>query len=128
MISGVKRIIVDTNALMAITELGIDVFGVIASECLFAHKVYVLSGTIGELEKIRDTQSGAFKTGAKVALQVLAKSGVTVIPSLEDNVDNELVICSQKGDMVLTQDRELKKRLVKPYLTIRQRKRLLVVD
>ncbi len=132
MITKAKRVIVDTNALMAISGMGIDVFSVIASDCLFPHKVYVLSGTILELEKIRDTQSGAHKLGAKMALQILAqqrlKGSVLLLDSVEDNVDNELVLYSQKGDLVLTQDRELKKRLVKPYLTIRQRKRLEMVE
>lgn len=132
MITSAKRVIVDTNVLMAISAFGIDIFSVISSEFLFPHTVCVLSGTIVELEKIRDTQTGANKAGAKIALQILHKiiatGGVTVIDSVEHNVDDELVLLSQKGDIVLTQDRELKRRLVRPYLTIRQRKHLELVE
>ena len=123
-----KRIVIDTNVFMAISELGLDLFAAIPMACSFPYEVFVLSGTISELEKIRDTQRGAFRNGARLALQILAKLDVEVLDSKEDDVDSELVLLSQQGDLILTQDRILKKRLVKPYLTIRQRKMISIVD
>ena len=131
MIAKEQKIIIDTNALMAISELGIDLFSAIADACVFKYKLCILSGTLLELEKIRDTQRGAFRDGAKLALQIVARyvaSGTLCVLASSDDVDNELVVHSQQGHLVLSQDIALKKRLVRPYLTIRQRKMVILVE
>ncbi|MBS3123172.1 hypothetical protein J4437_00915, partial [Candidatus Woesearchaeota archaeon] len=43
-------------------------------------------------------------------------------------VDDLLVEKSREGAVILTQDMQLKKRLIKPYLTIRQKKMLMMVE
>jgi rRNA-processing protein FCF1 len=127
-------VIVDTNALMAISGLKVDVFHEL-DKCLdINYEVFVLSGTVMELEKIINEQKGKHKRDAKLALQILKhkedRSEICIIveekPDL--SVDDNLVLESKRGALVLTQDKELKSRLAKPYLTIRQKKKVVVVS
>lgn len=129
-----RRVIVDTNALMAISGLKVDIFSEI-DKCLdINYEVYVLAGTVLELEKIIKEQKGKHKRDAKLALKILQHKqeneevGVIIEQKVRCDVDNNLVFESQRGALVLTQDRELKSKLKKPYLTIRQKKKIVVVE
>lgn len=122
-----KRVIIDTNALMAIAELRIDVFSEIERICDFPYEIFILEGTIKELEKIIVEQRLKYKRMAKLALALLRAKKIPVLPSL-GGVDDYLVRCSEKGDVVVTQDMELKKRLTRPYMTIRQGKWIVMVS
>lgn len=129
-----KKIIIDTNALMAISEMGLDLFTAIEEACDFKYKIFVLEGTVKELEKIVREQKGRFKQGAKLALTLIKKkreSGkLKVMKDPDDSkyVDDNLVVLSKDGYLVLTQDIVLKRKLTKPYLTIRQKKKVMVVE
>ena len=116
-----QKVIIDTNVLMAISQFNLDIF----SE-LIGYKVHILSGTKEELEKIIKEQRGKFKVAANVALKLLDSKNVQMLKSSGD-VDDALVEYSKKGYLVLTQDIGLKRRLVKPYLTIRQKKKVVRV-
>lgn len=122
----IRKIILDTNALMAIAEFKIDLFVELENCCDFKYKLFVLSGTIDELKRIKKNQRGKFKWGAKLALALIKTKNVKIIKE-RDNVDDILVGYSKKGYLILTQDIGLKRRLTKPYLTIRQKKRVMVV-
>jgi rRNA-processing protein FCF1 len=121
-----KKIILDTNALMAIDEFKIDLFSEINNFCDFKYKLYVLQGSIDELNKIISDQRGKYQRAAKLALGLIKAKKVEVLSSSGD-VDDLLVNYSKKEDLVLTQDIELKKRLQKPYLIIRQKKYVRMV-
>ena len=121
-----RKIILDTNALMAIAEFKIDLFSELESCCDFTYDLFVLDGTIKELKKIMEEQRQKFKRAAKLALAIIKAKGIKKIAS-SNYVDDELVELSKKGNLVLTQDTELKKRLTKPYFTIRQKKRVVIV-
>ena len=122
-----KKIVLDTNALMAVSEFKLDIFTVLEESCDFRFKVFLLSGVIDELQKILKEQRGKYKEAAKLALSLIR---VKKIPALimKGNVDDELVRLSKKNYLVLTQDVALKKRLQKPYLTIRQKKKVVVIE
>ncbi len=122
-----KKIILDTNSLMAIAEFKIDLFSELETVCDFSYDLFVLSGTIKELNKIMEEQRQKYKRAAKLALGMIKVKGIKKIVS-SGYVDDLLVKHSQQGDLILTQDVELKKRLTKPYLTIRQKKKIIVVD
>ncbi len=125
-----QRIIIDTNALMAISELGIDLFSAVAACCDFPYELVVLQGTIRELEDIFQTQRGKFRTAAKLALHVLEgkiKQNVVEVLEEDGDVDELMVVHSRQGDIIITQDVALKKRLTRPYMTIRQRTKVVVV-
>lgn len=125
-----KKIILDTNALMAIAGFKVDIFSELEKACDFPFRIHVLSGTIDELKKIKEQQRGKYRRGAQLALSLLkAKKIPVILPAKEKaGVDNLLVEHSQAGDLILTQDIGLKKRLKKPYLTIRQKKKVELVS
>ena len=122
-----KRIILDTNALMAINEFKLDVFSAIERGMNEPYELVVLDGVLDELHKIMVEQKGKYKLSAKLALSILDAKRIKIVES-EGNVDDFLVTLSEKGQLVLTQDVELKKRLQKPYLTIRQKKKVIFVE
>ncbi|MBU0459806.1 MAG: hypothetical protein KKH52_03055 [Nanoarchaeota archaeon] len=121
-----KKIIIDTNALMALAQFKIDLFAELENCCDFNYKCYILSGTIDELNKIIKEQRGKYKVAAKLVLAVIKAKKVPILKSSGD-VDDLLVTYSKKNYLILTQDIALKKRLSKPYLTIRQKKKVIVV-
>ncbi len=112
---------------MAVNLVGIDVFASLKEACNFSYQIFVLEGTIKELEKIMGEQRRKYKDSAKLSLKLLEVKKIKTLPS-EGDVDDALVDYSKKGYLVLTQDVELKKRLEKPYLTIRQKKRIILVN
>ena len=122
-----KRIILDTNALMAINEFKLDVFSAIERGMNEPYELVVLDGVLDELHKIMVEQKGKYKLSAKLALSILDAKRIKIVES-EGNVDDFLVTLSEKGQLVLTQVVELKKRLKKPYLTIRQKKKVILVE
>ncbi|MBI4983627.1 hypothetical protein HZC32_03210 [Candidatus Woesearchaeota archaeon] len=122
-----RKVIIDTNALMAAVEFKLEVFSELAKCCDFKFKTAVLEGTVEELKKIITEQGGKHKAAAKLALAMLQAKDVEVLTSKKNNVDDSLVDYSRNGYLVLTQDLELKRRLTKPYLTIRQRKKIIWV-
>ena len=121
-----KKIILDTNALMAISEFNLDIFSALEQCCDFPYNLNVLQGTLDELKKISLEQRGKFKLAAKLALSILRSKGINVIKS-SGNVDDLLVEYSKKGYLILTQDVILKRRLHKPYLTIRQKRKIVII-
>ena len=122
-----KTIIIDTNALMAIDEFGLDIFSALKEAAYFTYQTAVLSKTIEELGNIMEDQRLKYKKAAKLALEIIKKKKIQVIES-EGNADNTLVEYSKKGYLILTQDQGLKKRLKKPYLTIRQKKMIIIIN
>ena len=122
-----KCLIIDTNAWMAIAEFKLDIFAALERDLDFSYKVYVLQGTINELRQIASEQKGKFRQAALLAIGIIEVKKIAVIPELED-VDKKLAEHSRKGDLILTQDIALKKNLKKPYLTIRQKRRILMVE
>ncbi len=122
-----KTILLDTNALMAVATWKIDVVEELKKTADLPDKVAVLEGTIQELQKIAQERTGKERRAAKLAIALLNAKCVPSIPG-RGNVDDLLVDYSRKGYLVLTQDRELKKRLSRPYLTIRQKKKVVVIS
>jgi len=121
-----EKILLDTNVLMAVGEMKLDVFEQLREYCDFNFKIYVLQSTIEELEKIIVEQRGKYIRAAKLALSLLARKKITILKKT-GYADDLLVELSQRGYLVLTQDALLKKRLKRPYLTIRQQKRVMLV-
>ena len=114
-------VLIDTNVLVTSVQWKIDVFSEIEKACDFAYQLAVLQGTLTELKKIQTEQRGRFRDAAKLALLLLKNKKVPVLQE-QGYVDDLLAKHSRQGDVIFTQDRELKKRLVKPYLTLRQKK------
>lgn len=122
-----KKVILDTNAVMAIAEFKIDIFTELERILDFPYQVCVVEGTMKELEEIMKNQRLRFSRAAKMGIALLKSKNAKVLPE-KGNVDDILTDYSHQGALVLTQDRELKTRLVKPFLTIRQKKMVAMVN
>ena len=122
-----KQVIIDTNAWMAITEFKLDLFTILERDCDYAYELTVLQGIIDELEKIVSEQRSRFRQAALIALGIIKTKKIKVI-SETGEVDSLLITHSKRGDLILTQDLALKKQLKKPYLTIRQKKKIILVE
>ncbi len=122
-----KKVIADTNALLAMAEFKIDLLQELERVCDFKQELYVLEGTLRELHQIQLQQKGKTRRWAKLVQDILLAKKVPALPG-KGYVDDLLVGHSQRGDLVLTQDLELKKRLKRPYLTIKQKKMITIVD
>src|SRR3989338_3532885 len=123
------KVILDTNAVIDIADFKIDLFAELQRILDVPYQVCILEGTITELEKIIVGQRMRFARAAKMGLAILKSKKIKILPgeSGEGKVDDILVHYSQQGALVLTQDRELKKRLSRPFLTIRQKKVVVMV-
>lgn len=122
-----KRIIIDTNALMALVQFKVDIFEELKRYCDFKYEVAVLKGSIDELKKIARKDNSKESRAAKLLLQLIKSKKLIVMLHPERPVDDLLVNYSKRGYLVLTQDIPLKKRLTRPYLTLRQKKRVIMV-
>lgn len=117
-----KKIILDTNFLLAIGQFHVDIFSELERICDFPYEVYILDKTIEELKRIiRTGRKGKF--AAKLALEFI-KGRVKLLEGRGNFVDNILVDLADKDTIIATQDRELKKRIKTRIITIKQKKYL----
>ena len=121
-----KKVILDTNAVMEMVEFKIDLFRELERILDIPYQVGVVEGTIKELEEIIKNQRLRFSRAAKMGIALLKAKKVNVL-SGKGKVDDVLVEYSHQGALVLTQDKELKKRLTRPFLTIRQKKTVVMI-
>jgi|SRR3989338_3244862 len=121
-----KKVILDTNAVIDMADFKVDIFAELHRILDIPYQVCVVEGTMKELEKIVSGPRLRFSRAAKMGIAILESKKVKIL-SGEGKVDDVLVQYSAQGALVLTQDRELKKRLRKPYLTIRQKKTVMMV-
>ena len=107
-----KTVLPDTNALMAMVEFKIDIFSEIAKTLDFPVTICILQGTMNELTKIILGESPKHAKAARLAQTLIKKRNVEIMPSPND-VDNQLEKYSRQGYLILTQDKELKRKLTK---------------
>jgi len=119
-------VIIDTNILLVPGTLGVDIFSEIEKACDFKPELVILEASVEELKKIMKEQGGKFKSASKLALALLKDKEIPLILG-KGHVDDLLVEHSKQGAVVVTQDAELKKRLTKPYLTLRQKKYFVMI-
>ena len=120
-----KIIIIDTSSLLSAVEWKIDLFSQLEKVCDFSYQTAVLQASLDELERIKSTADGRLVFGI---LKDKLKNKLILILPHSGYVDDLLVEKSREGAVILTQDMQLKKRLIKPYLTIRQKKMLMMVE
>lgn len=122
-----KHIILDTNILMAIDQFHLDVLSQLKQLCDFPYDVCVLDKTMEELEKIKKEQRGRDKKAAVFALHFIKRFPIPTMSSKEEGtVDDILAASSKEGYIIVTQDKELKKRLTKPFITLRKKDHLIL--
>jgi rRNA-processing protein FCF1 len=121
-----KKIILDTNFLLIPSQSKVDIFAEIDKICMFKYELCIVDKTIDELNNIIEKQKGKHKAAAKLALQLIKSKHLKTLATHQDtDVDTILASFSEKGYIVATQDKELKKR-VKARIILKQRKYLIL--
>ncbi len=123
-----EKIVLDTNFLLTVYELRLDIFEEIFRVIPSKYEIYVLSGTIKELEKLINSPLLSKKQAAKIALELIKIKNINILKISESQlVDDTLV--DLNGYIIATIDTELKRRLKQKgtrILTIRQKKYLVL--
>ena len=122
-----EKIVLDTSFLVAAYELKVDVIEGIFNVCDFKYELFVLDGTINELERLINSSSLSRKQAAKYALKLVQSHKIKVLKNEIEHVDDALVALN--GYIIATEDSELKKRLRKKnikILNIRQKKLVML--
>ena len=125
-----KTIVLDTNILLAIAQFKVDIFTEIEKICDFPYTLAVVKDTLTELNKLKKTaKKGSDKAAASLASQLLVAKNVKVIDLPAESVDDALAeLSNHLNAIVVTQDKELKKRLKRPYMTLRNMKKVIIIN
>ena len=100
-----KQIILDTNFLLIPAQFRVDIFSEIDRICAFSYEIAVLDKTLDELEKIVREQKGKNRDAAKLALQLLKKKDLKIIPTAsQKSADEALIELAGKDTIIATQD------------------------
>ena len=126
-----KIIILDTNFLLIPAQFKVDIFSEIDRICHFSYELAILDKTIEELDKIIKEQKGRDKEAAKLALQLLKKKGLKMIPTASQKSADEILIeLADKDTIIATQDsavkRAVRQKLAKVIFL--KNKKYLVID
>lgn len=128
-----KKVVLDTNFLLTPFKFKVDIFSEIGRICLFNYKLCIFEQSISELEKIIKEQSGKDKKAAQFALKLIKLKDIGIIKSnqREEYVDSLILNSLAEGDVVATQDSQLKKELLKKgasVIILRQKKYLDMIE
>ena len=118
-----QKILLDTNFLLIPYQFKVDIFSEIERICDFPYNLYMLDKSIDELNKIIRTPKKKDKAAAKLAL-ALIKGRIKILKSQGSFVDDILASIADDNTIIATQDKELKKRIKKRIITVKQKKYL----
>jgi rRNA-processing protein FCF1 len=123
-----KKIILDTNFLLIPVQFRVDIFDEIDRIMLERYQLFVLDKTIDELKKIITDKKQKLRNrkAAKLGLQLLKAKNVKIIKTKEDLLVDDLIV-KLKGYIVATQDIGLKKRIKGKIITLRAKKKLILI-
>ncbi len=80
-----------------------------------------------QLQQLKQTESLKIRRRILLFESLLPKLHIDILPDT-GYVDEILINYSLQHNLILTQDQELKRKLQKPYLTIRQKNRIILVS
>lgn len=128
-----KKILLDTNFLMACKQFKVDIFTQIDKISAFNYRLFVLDKTVEELKKIVEEQKGKNRDAAKIALKLIAIKNVRVIKTKGSKKTDDIILEMASGNdfIVATQDKDLKRRLINQSISIivlKQKKILALVN
>ena len=125
-----KKILLDTNFLMAWGQFKVDIFMQIDKISTFRYELFTLDKNMDELNKIIEEQKGKDKDAAKIALKLIDVKGIEIMKTNSNQKTDDLILdlASKKGFIVATQDKFLKSRLREksvPMMVLRQKKKVI---
>jgi|TARA_B100002003_G_C14135795_1_gene546238 rRNA-processing protein FCF1 len=127
-----QKILLDTNFLLIPAQFKVDIFSEIERIYSFSYKLFILDKTTEELKDIMENQKGKNKAAAKLALKLIAIKKINILKTAKDiHTDTLIAEIAEKGYVVATQDKELKRALKSknvPIITLRQRKYLILSE
>lgn len=128
-----RKILLDTNILLAPYQFKVDIFSEIERICNFNYRLYVLDKTIDELKDVIGKQRGKHKEAAKIALQLLDLKKVKIIKTNSGKKTDDIILdyAKKEGCLVATQDKDLKRRLINhgiEVIVVRQKKFLTIAN
>tara|TARA_Y100000310_G_scaffold255534_1_gene263008 strand:- start:2446 stop:2868 length:423 start_codon:yes stop_codon:yes gene_type:complete len=128
-----KKILLDTNFLLAVYQFKVDIFTQIDKISTFKYNISILDKTLEELKKIVEEQKGKHKDAAKIALKLISIKKINIIKTESDkHTDDVILEYAKKGNyIVATQDKDLKRRLINlnvEVIVLRQKKILAIIN
>jgi rRNA-processing protein FCF1 len=120
-----KRIIIDTNFIMEISRNRIDLKKEADRLMDSKYEILKVEGTDEELEKIIKEQKG--KEAQTARLGMAMTKNIKTVRAEGSNVDEKIEKLQGKDTIIATHDKELKKKLIKPVIIIRQKKYLQLI-
>ena len=126
-----KKIIIDTNFLMVPYKFKVDIFSEFERICNFNYKLFIFEQSINELKNIIKKNFGKDKISAKFALKLIKLKNISTIKSEQRDVDSLILNNLTKDTIIATQDRDLKKELLKKgssVVIMRQKKYLVLIE
>jgi len=120
-----NKVALDTNMLLAIKKLKIDIFEEI-KESIGKAEFLIPVQVIKEMQKLSEKNKNLEKA-SNIALQLIKKNKAKEIQSKEKDADKALIELAKKGIIIATNDKELKKKVLKvkgKILNIRKRKKI----
>ena len=124
-----KKIILDTNFLMAVGQFKVDIFSEIYRICNFNYQLCIMDKTVDELKKIiQSKQKGKDKAAAKLALAIISSKKLKILKTKEDKPVDDLILDANDA-IVATTDKELINRLKEKkakIIRLRQKKYLIM--
>ncbi len=124
-----KKVFLDTNFLMAVLELKIDIFTEIQKACDFPYQLFVVDRTLDELEKFINGSLLSKKQAAQFGMKLIESQKIQVLKTEDPRTVDEILL-DFTDSVIATVDKELKQALQKkgvPVLTIRQRKYVVLL-
>jgi len=111
-------IVLDTSFLLSAIENHVDIFSELDRVCNFPYTIAIVDKTLDELKG---------KPGEKLIKELIKKKDVYIMQTGGGEYVDELLLGLKQKDLIIaTQDKELKKRLKVPVITIRQKKYLIL--
>src|SRR3989338_9849252 len=102
-----EKIVLDTNFLLAIFELKIDIFAEIDRVCDFPYTLFVLDRTIDEVENLIKGSLLSKKRTAKAALEIIKKKNIQLLETKDLRPVDDILV-DLNGYIIATVDMELK--------------------
>jgi rRNA-processing protein FCF1 len=123
-----RKILLDTNFLLIPAQFKVDIFKEIDRIMFAKYKLYTLDKVIDELKKIiaDKKQKQKDKKAAKLALQLIKAKKINIIKTKTDKPVDD-IIADLKGYVIATQDIGLKRRLKAKIITLRAKKKLIIL-
>jgi rRNA-processing protein FCF1 len=125
------KFLLDTNFLMVPGQFKVDIYGQLRS-APFRVELYTIDLVVDELKRLASGR-GRHASNARLAIRLLEREGVKVLPSGKPDSADEAIrrIARREGMVVCTADRRLKEELKRrkiPTLSLRKKKYLDMAD